>query len=87
MKLIKNNISESLTLINSNENRLDNIQNDIVNINTNINTNNYNISQINKKNIDFKTDIVGNQITAINSTLNDLKTKYSMENFLCITLK
>ena len=87
MKLIKNNISESLTLINSNENRLDNIQNDIVNINTNINTNNYNISQINKKNIDFKTDIVGNQITAINSTLNDLKIKYSMENFLYITLK
>ena len=82
----KNNISENLTLINSNENRLDNIENDIVNINTKV-TNNYNINQINKKNIDFKTSIIDNQITAINSTLNDLKTKYSIENFLYITLK
>ena len=87
----KNNISENLTLINSNENRLDNIENDIVNINTKV-TNNYNINQINKKNIDFKTGIIDNQITAINSTLNDLKTKnnnskYSLENFLYITLK
>ena len=87
----KNNISENLTSINSNENRLDNIENDIANINTMV-TNNYNITQINKKNIDFKTDIIDNQITAINSTLNDLKTKnnnskYSIENFLYITLK
>ena len=67
----KNNISENLTLINSNENRLDNIENDIANINTKV-TNNYNITQINKKNIDFKTGIIDNQITAINSTLNDL---------------
>ena len=71
----KNNISENLTLINSNENRLDNIENDIVNINTKV-TNNYNIIQINKKNIDFKTGIIDNQITAINSTLNNLKSKY-----------
>ena len=77
----KNNISE-----NSNENRLDNIENDIVNINTKV-TNNYNINQINKENIDFKTGIIDNQITAINSTLNDLKTKYSIENLLYITLK
>ena len=77
----KNNISENLTLINSNENRLDNIENDIVNINTKV-TNNYNINQINKKNIDFKTGIIDNQITAINSTLNNLKSKYSIENFL-----
>ena len=76
----KENISENLTLINSNENRLDNIENDIVNINTKV-TNNYNIAQINKKNIDFKTGIIDNQITAINSTLNNLKTKYSIENF------
>ena len=81
----KNNIAENLTLINSNKIRLDNIENDIVNINTKV-TNNYNITQINKKNIDFKTDIISNQITAINSTLNDLKTKnnnskYSIENF------
>ena len=82
----KNNISENLTLINSNENRLDNIENDIVNINTKV-TKNYNITQINKKNIDFKTGIIDNQITAVNSTLNDLKTKYSIENFLYITLK
>ena len=82
----KNNISENLTLINSNENRLDNIENDIVNINTKV-TNNYNITQINKKNIDFKTGIIDNQITAINSTLNNLKTKYSIESFLYITLK
>ena len=87
----KNNISENLTLINSNESRLDNIENDIVDINTKY-TNNYNITQINKKNIDFKTGIIDNQITAINSTLNDLKTKnnssrYSIENFLYIALK
>ena len=68
----KNNIAENLTLINSNENRLDNIENDIVNIYTKV-TNNYNITQINKKNIDFKT---GNN-----------NSKYSIENFLYITLK
>ena len=87
----KNNISENLTLINSNESRLDNIENDIEDINTKV-TNNYNITQINKKNIGFKTGIIDNQITAINSTLNELKTnnnnsKYSIENFLYITLK
>ena len=82
----KNNIAENLTLINSNKNRLDNIENDIVNINTKV-TNNYNTTQINKKNIDFKTGIIDNQIIAINSTLNDLKTKYSIENFLYITSK
>ena len=84
----KNNISENLTLINSNENMLNNIENDIVNINTKV-TSNYNITQINKKNIDFKTGIIDNQITAINSTLKDLKTKnnnskYSIENFFYI---
>ena len=87
----KNNISENLTLINSNENRLDNIENDIEDINTKV-TNNYNITQINKKNIGFKTGIIDNQITAINSTLNELKnnnnnSKYSIENFLYIPLK
>ena len=82
----KDNIAENLTLINSSENRLDNIENDIVNINTKV-TNNYNITQINKKNIAFKTGIIDNQITAINSTLNNLKTKYSIENFLYITLE
>ena len=87
----KNNIAENLTLINSNENRLDNIENNIENINTKV-TNNYNITQINKKNIDFKTGIIDNQITATNSTLNNLKTKnnnskYSIENFLYIPLK
>ena len=74
----KNNISENLTLI---QTKIDNIED----INTKV-TNNYNITQINKKNIDFKTGIIDNQITAINSTLNDLKTKnnnskYSIENF------
>ena len=87
----KNDIAENLTLINSNENRLDNIENNIVNINTKV-TNNYNITQINKKNIDFKTDIIGNQIIAINSTLNDLKTKnnnskYSIENFFIYNIE
>ena len=87
----KNNISENLTLINSNENRLDNIENDIVNINTKV-TNNYNTTQINKKNTDFKTDIIDNQIIAINSTLNDLKTKnniskYSIENFFIYNIE
>ena len=87
----KNNISENLTLTNSNKNRLDNIENDIANINTKV-TNNYNTTYIMKKNIDFKTGIIDNQIIAINSTLNDLKTKnnnskYSIENFLHITLK
>ena len=82
----KNNISENLTLINSNESRLDNIENDIVNINTKV-TNNYNTTQIDKKNIDFKTGIIDNQIIVINSTLHYLKTKYSIEIFLYITLK
>ena len=82
----KNDISGNLTFINSNKNRLYNIKNDIVNINTKA-TNNYNITQINKKNSDFKTGIIDNQIIAINSTLNDLETKYSIENFLYITLK
>ena len=49
-------------------------------------------SQINKNNIDFKTRFIDNQIIAINSTLNDLRTKnnnskYSVENFLYITSK
>ena len=82
----KENIAENSTLINSNENRLDNIENDIVNINTKV-TNNYNIAQINKKNIDFKTGIIDNQITAINSTLNNLKTKYSIENFFIYNIE
>ena len=87
----KENIAENSTLINSNENRLDNIENDIVNINTKA-TNNYNITQINKKNIDFKTGIIDNQITDINSTLNDLKTKnnnskYSIENFFIYNIE
>ena len=55
----KKNIAENLTLINSNESRLDNIENHIVNINTKV-TNNYNTTQINKKNIDFKTGIIDN---------------------------
>ena len=97
----KENIAENLSLINSksdiiedNKENLTLIQTKIDNledINTKV-TNNYNITQINKKNIDFKTDIIDNQITAINSTLNDLETKnnnskYSIENFLYITLK
>ena len=87
----KNNIAENLTLINSNESRLDNIENDIVNINTKV-TNNYNTTQINKKNIDFKTGIIDNQITAFNSTLNDLKTKnnnskYSIQNFFIYNIE
>ena len=87
----KNNIAENLILINSNENRLDNIENDIVNINTKV-TNNYNTTQIDKKNIDFKTGIIDNQIIAINSTLNDLKTKnnnskYSIENFFIYNIE
>ena len=86
----KNNISENLPLINSNENRLDDIENDIEDINTKV-TNNYNITQINKKSIDFKTGIIDNQITAINSTLNDLKTKNnskcSIENFFIYNIE
>ena len=82
IKDIKNN-NENLFLI---QTKIDNIENDIENINTKV-TNNYNITQINKKNIDFKTGIIDNQITAFNSTLNNLKSKYSIENFLYITLK
>ena len=82
----KENIAENTTLINSNENRLDNIENDIEDINTKV-TNNYNIAQINKKNIDFKTGIIDNQITAINSTLNNLKTKYSIGNFFIYNIE
>ena len=54
----KNNISENSTLI---QTKIDNIED----INTKV-TNNYNITQINKKNIDFKTGIIDDQITAIN---------------------
>ena len=87
----KNNIAKNLTLINSNENRLDNIENDIVNINTKV-TNNYNTTQTNKKNIDFKTGIIDNQIIAINSILNYLKTKnnnskYSIEDFFIYNIE
>ena len=77
IKDIENNNNENLKLI---QTKIDNIENDIENINTKV-TNNYNISQINKKNIDFKTGIIDNQIIAINSTLNNLKSKYSIENF------
>ena len=62
------------------------MKNDIVNINTKV-TNNYNIAQINKKNIDFKTGIIDNQINTIRSTLNDLKTKYSIENFFIYSIE
>ena len=79
IKDIENDNNENLTLIQTKIN-------DIENINTKV-TNNYNITQINKKNIDFKTGIINNQITTINSTLNNLKSKYSIENFLYITLK
>ena len=84
----KNNISENLTLF---QTKIDNIENDIEDINTKV-TNNYNITQINKKNIDFKTGIIDNQITAINSTLNDLETKnnnskYSIENFFIYNIE
>ena len=97
----KNNISENLNLINSksdiiedNKENLTLIQTKIDNIediNTKI-TSNYNITQINKKNIDFKTGIIDNQITAINSTLNDLETKnnnskYSIENFFIYNIE
>ena len=75
----KNNISENLTLI---QTKIDNIED----INTKV-TNNYNITQINKKNIDFKTGIIDNQMTAINSTLNNLKTKYSIENFFIYNIE
>ena len=80
----KENIAENLNLI---QTKIDNIEN----INTKV-TNNYNITQINKKNIDFKTGIIDNQITAINSTLNDLETKnnnskYSIENFFIYNIE
>ena len=83
IKDIENNNNENLTLI---QTKIDNIENDIENINTKV-TNNYNITQINKKNIDFKTGIIDNQITAINSTLNNLKSKYSIENFFIYNIK
>ena len=35
----------------------------------------------------FKTGIIDNQITAINSILNDLKTKYSIENFFIYNIE
>ena len=97
----KNDISENSTLINSksdiiedNKENLTLIQMKIDNledINTKV-TNNYNLTQINKKNIDFKTGIIDNQITAINSTLNDLETKnnnskYSIEIFFIYNIE
>ena len=79
IKDIENNNNENLTLIQTKIN-------DIENINTKV-TNNYNITQINKKNIDFKTGIIDNQIIAINSTLNNLKSKYSIENFFIYNIE
>ena len=79
IKDIENNNNENLTLIQTKIN-------DIENINTKV-ANNYNITQINKKNIDFKTGIIDNQITAINSTLNNLKSKYSIENFFIYNIE
>ena len=79
IKDIENDNNENLTLIQTKIN-------DIENINTKV-TNNYNITQINKKNIDFKTGIINNQITAINSTLNNLKSKYSIENFFIYNIE
>ena len=79
----KENIAENSTLI---QTKIDNIENDIEDINTKV-TNNYNITQINKKNIDFKTGIIDNQITAINSTLNNLKNKCSIENFFIYNIE
>ena len=75
----KENIAENSTLI---QTKIDNIED----INTKV-TNNYNITQINKKNIDFKTGIIDNKITAINSTLNNLKSKYSIENFFIYNIE
>ena len=79
IKDIENDNNENLTLIQTKIN-------DIENINTKV-TNNYNITQINKKNIDFKTGIIDNQITAINSSLNNLKSKYSIENFFIYNIE
>ena len=79
IKDIENDNNENLTLIQTKIN-------DIENINTKV-TNNYNITQINKKNIDFKTGIINNQITAINSSLNNLKSKYSIENFFIYNIE
>ena len=79
IKDIENDNNENLTLIQTKIN-------DIENINTKV-TNNYNITQINKKNINFKTGIIDNQITAINSTLNNLKSKYSIENFFIYNIE
>ena len=45
----KENIAENSTLV---QTKIDNIENDIEDINKKV-TNNYNITQINKKNIDF----------------------------------
>ena len=83
IKDIENNNNENLKLI---QTKIDNIENDNLNINTRV-TNNYNITQINHKNIDFKTGIIDNQISAINSTLNNLKSKYSIENFFIYNIE
>ena len=51
-------------------------------------TNNYNISQVNKKDIDFKTDILNFQIENINKTLtNTQNSKYSIENFFIYNIE
>ena len=78
------NIQNDSDLIEQNSDSINSNENEINTLETKV-TNNYNITEINKDNIDFKTGIIDNQITAVNSTLNDLKTKndnskYSMEN-------
>ena len=85
------NIQNDSDLIEQNSNSINSNENKINAIETKV-TNNYNITQINNKDIDFETGIIDNQITAINSTLNDLKTKnnnskYSIENFFIYNIE
>ena len=67
-------IEQNSNSINSNENKINALETKV--------TNNYNITQINKKDIDFKTDIINSQIEDINKTLtNTQNSKYSLDNF------
>ena len=73
-------IEQNSNSINSNENKINTLETRV--------TNNYNISQINKKDIDFKTDILNSQIENINKTLTNIQnSKYYIENFFIYNIE
>ena len=68
---IENDISDNLSLINTNKSNI---------------TNNYNISQINKKKNEFNTTSIDNNINNINSIKNDIENYYKLKDIIIIDI-